>query len=74
MRLAENGLQALEALQEETPGLVILDLIMPQVDGFSAIRTIMAENPIPIVVVSGTDTAIGKTVVACSILRALRMQ
>ena len=36
--VAHNGLQALEQLSEELPDVVILDLIMPHLDGIGVWR------------------------------------
>ena len=38
IRTAENGAVALTQLAQETPSLVILDLIMPEMDGFAVLR------------------------------------
>ena len=53
---AENGSQALELLQSYSPGLILLDLIMPEVDGFTVLEKIRT-NPktrcVPVLVCSG---------------------
>lgn len=41
---AENGAQALEAARRLRPDVVLMDLQMPEVDGVSATRTIVAEK------------------------------
>jgi len=56
VRLAENGLQALEYLQGEIPGLVILDLVMPEVDGFQVLAKLRSSPVtcrVPVIVISG---------------------
>lgn len=54
--IAENGAGALVALEQETPCLVILDLMMPEVDGFTVLEQ-MRLNPrtrqVPVLVMSG---------------------
>ena len=35
---AENGLQALAKIEAEEPGLMILDLLMPKMDGFALFK------------------------------------
>ena len=50
--VAEDGAKAIQMSRDLKPDLVTMDIHMPQVDGFAAIRSIMAENPVPIVVVS----------------------
>ena len=37
---AENGMQAVEIARKETFDLIILDIMMPELDGFSAAREI----------------------------------
>jgi len=56
VREAENGVQAMALLREQTPCLIILDLMMPEVDGFAVlahIRATPATRKVPVVVVSG---------------------
>lgn len=53
---AEHGATALELLQEATPGLVLLDLMMPDLDGFAileAIRSRPATRTTPVLIMSG---------------------
>jgi len=50
--VAEDGAKAIQMSRDLRPDLVTMDIHMPQVDGFAAIRTIMTENPVPIVVVT----------------------
>jgi DNA-binding NarL/FixJ family response regulator len=42
---ARNGAEAVEMYAEHKPDVVLMDLRMPEVDGVSAIRTIMDSNP-----------------------------
>ncbi|MBR4213599.1 MAG: response regulator [Bacteroidales bacterium] len=44
LRTAANGQQALDAIAEQKPDLILLDLMMPVVDGFEVIRR-LKENP-----------------------------
>ena len=41
---AEDGRQALELAREARPGLVVLDLSMPELDGFSVCRALRADH------------------------------
>jgi signal transduction histidine kinase/CheY-like chemotaxis protein len=55
---AENGRVALERLAEDQPGLILLDLMMPEMDGFQFVdhvRQHEAWRAIPIVVVTAKD-------------------
>ncbi|RVU42591.1 PAS domain-containing hybrid sensor histidine kinase/response regulator [Lujinxingia sediminis] len=61
---AENGRKALELLDEERPDVVILDLMMPEMDGFE-VAELMRQEPrwrdIPIVVVTAMDLDAAET-------------
>ncbi len=45
---AENGLQALELVRERNPDVILLDIAMPEVDGFDVARHL--EDPRPLIV------------------------
>lgn len=55
---AENGCEALKLLETHTPGLILLDLMMPEMDGFEVIRA-LRQHPqwrsIPIIVVTSKE-------------------
>lgn len=59
MRTAANGQQALDAVAEQKPDLILLDLMMPGIDGFEVIRR-LKENAytadIRIVILSALNT------------------
>lgn len=53
---AQNGYEALEKTKEISPDLIFLDVLMPKMDGFEALRR-LKKNPltrhIPVIMVSG---------------------
>ena len=52
---AENGIEAINRAEAESPDLIIMDMQMPQLDGLSAtrrIRDLKSLNSVPIVAVS----------------------
>ena len=56
--LASNGQQCLNELKTEKPDVLILDLMMPEMDGFqvlSAIRSEKSTQDLPVIVVTAKD-------------------
>lgn len=50
---AEDGASALEFLEKETVDLILLDLVMPKLDGFAVLAALQKRgNTIPVVVAS----------------------
>lgn len=49
---AQDGLDGLDKIKELKPDVVTLDIDMPRMDGLAAIRHIMIESPVPVVVLS----------------------
>lgn len=49
---AKNGLEGLKKIKELRPNVITLDIDMPIMNGIEAIRHIMIESPVPIVVLS----------------------
>jgi CheY-like chemotaxis protein len=55
VREANNGAQGIEAVHQDPPDLIVLDLMMPEVDGFAVLESLKADantRHIPIVVVT----------------------
>lgn len=58
VQIAEDGLQALAKLNEETPNLILLDITMPRMDGYQVCKVITGNDAfkhIPVVMLSGKD-------------------
>jgi CheY-like chemotaxis protein len=56
--LAENGERGVELARAEQPDLILMDLMLPRLDGFEAIRTLKARPEtcnIPVVVMSANS-------------------
>jgi two-component system response regulator WspF len=65
--LANDGAEAVAQARRELPDLILMDLIMPGMDGVEATRRIMAETPCPILIVtSATQTNFQKVFDAMS--------
>jgi two-component system, response regulator PdtaR len=54
---AKDGQEAVELARSEQPDLAILDVKMPRLDGIEAARRILAERPIPIVMLTAYGQA-----------------
>jgi CheY-like chemotaxis protein len=55
VRTAADGEEALQCIHDEAPDLVLLDLIMPKLQGFEVLRILKQDpvtRPIPVVVLS----------------------
>jgi PAS domain S-box-containing protein len=58
IRTASDGLEALRVLESYTPDLVLLDLLMPNLDGIAVIKKLNEREPyrsIPVIVVTDKD-------------------
>lgn len=55
---AANGLQALQRIAEQRPDLVLLDVMMPELDGYGTcarIRELDADDNLPIIMLTGAE-------------------
>ena len=58
VKLAENGLQALEMLRAEDFDLVLLDVMMPEMDGYQVLEHLHADDKLrglPVIMISALD-------------------
>ena len=60
VREADSGVKALELLNSEKFDLMILDIMMPIMDGFTLLNSIPKEKRIPTIILSARDDEIDK--------------
>ncbi len=53
---AGNGAEALEQAAELSPDVITMDINMPVMDGLTALRRLMQENPLPVIMISSLTT------------------
>lgn len=56
--LAETGRQALEIYETEKPDLILLDIMLPELNGLEVLRRIREKSTIPVII----ETARGETI------------
>ncbi len=54
--IGETGKRALEEARSSAPDLVLLDVLMPEVNGFSVCRALRAESDVPIILLTARST------------------
>jgi DNA-binding response OmpR family regulator len=59
---ALDGGKALEMIEKEEPALVVLDIMLPVVDGFDVCRSVRANSDVPIIMLTARDDDIDKIV------------
>lgn len=60
---ASDGLAALEAVQQLNPSLMVLDLMLPELDGYEVCRKLRAQNnPVLILMLTARDDDVDKIV------------
>jgi len=55
VRTASDGKAALDAFDEEDPDLVLLDIMMPDIDGYAICQNIREFSQVPIIMVTAKD-------------------
>jgi two-component system, OmpR family, alkaline phosphatase synthesis response regulator PhoP len=59
---ASDGAAAIERVRAQPPALVILDLMLPEIDGFEVCRRLRQDSDIPIIMLTARDEDVDKIV------------
>ena len=60
--VAVNGQQALDTIRQQSPDLVVLDLMLPGIDGWEVCRRVRASSSLPILMLTARDDDVDKIV------------
>jgi len=60
--VAQDGLEALELARQKRPDLILLDLMLPAMDGLDVCRILQAESDVPIIMLTARTTDADKLV------------
>lgn len=53
---ASNGIQAMDCFHRESWDLILLDLMLPKIDGYGVCELIRRESDVPVIMVTALDT------------------
>ena len=59
---AYDGIEAVDKLRQDRPDLVVLDIMLPGLDGFEVCKQIRIESAVPILMLTAKDTDVDKIV------------
>jgi two-component system OmpR family response regulator len=60
VQTASTGAEALELFKREPPDLVILDVILPGMDGWTVLQKIRESSQVPVLMLTGKDAPTDK--------------
>lgn len=55
VKLAGDGLEGIRQFRKHSPALVLLDLMLPKIDGFSVCESLRRESQVPIIMLTALD-------------------
>ena len=62
VRTASNGADALASAQNEQPSLIVLDLMLPDIDGIEICRRLRQKSDVPILMLTARDEDVDKII------------
>jgi DNA-binding response OmpR family regulator len=60
--VAWDGQQAIDLARRERPDLIVLDLMLPEIDGLDVCRTLRRERDVPIIMLTARDEEVDRVV------------
>ena len=61
-RVASDGASAVQAAKQLRPDLVIMDIMLPVMDGLEATKRIVADRPVPVLILTARDAEADKVI------------
>ena len=58
--LAENGREGIKKFHEEKPDLILLDIMLPELNGIEVLRKIRKESDVPVILETARDETFDK--------------
>jgi DNA-binding response OmpR family regulator len=58
--IVRTGLEAVVAARSQHPDLILLDLMLPEIDGFEVCRTVRAGSAVPIIMITARDSEVDR--------------
>jgi len=55
--IAVDGVEALERFGQDVPEIVLLDIMLPRLDGWSVLQAIRAQSDVPVIFLTARDTS-----------------
>lgn len=62
VRVASDGVTAVQAAKQLRPDLVIMDIMLPVMDGLEATKRIVAQRPVPVLMLTARDDEADKVI------------
>ncbi len=59
---AKDGTEAIEACRTRQPDLMVLDILMPELDGLAVCREVRAESELPIIFLTSVDEELDRVI------------
>lgn len=59
---AQDGVEAIEKIASETPDLVVLDIMIPEMDGLDVLRELRKTSGVPVIMLTARESEVDKVV------------